>query len=60
MTPINPAVVKVPDGRVGVLIARRGLDACIAFGKFRILGTYPLTILQYHLSTSTDKTARFV
>ena len=47
---INPQIVRVPDGRVGCLVYRRGLQGCVEFGQQRILETYPLAILTYHIT----------
>jgi hypothetical protein len=50
---VNPQLVRVPDGRVGCLVARMGLQGCIEFGKQRIFETYPLNVLEYlHLMAS--------
>jgi hypothetical protein len=50
MIAINPMVVQIPDGRIGCLVARIGLQGCIEFGEQRVLETYPLTILGYHVT----------
>jgi hypothetical protein len=47
MISINPQVVRVPDGRVGCLVARIGMQGCVEFGKQRILETYSLAVLGY-------------
>ena len=43
----NPAVVRSPDKRLGVLVARIGLDACVRFGESRVLETFPLESLDW-------------
>jgi len=50
MVAINPMVVQTPDGRIGCLVARLGLRGCIEFGAERIVGTYMLSTLNYHLT----------
>lgn len=47
---INPRVVQVPDGRTGCLVARLGLQGCVEFGAQRMLETYSLSILHYHIT----------
>ena len=47
---INPQIVRVPDGRVGCLVHRMGLQGCVEFGQQRVLETYPLGILIYHIT----------
>lgn len=49
---INPQVVQVPDGRIGCLVMRMGLAGCVEFGAQRILETYRLDVLNYHLTLS--------
>jgi hypothetical protein len=49
---INPQVVQVPDGRVGCLVMRMGLAGCVEFGAQRIIETYRLDVLNYHLTLS--------
>ena len=50
MNSVNPQVVRTPDGRVGCLIARHGMDGCVEFGQQRVLETYHLTALVYHIT----------
>lgn len=52
MKSINPQVVQVPDGRIGCLVHRMGLQGCVEFGKQRVLETYHLTTLSFHLTLS--------
>lgn len=48
MKPINPLCVQTPDKRIGVLVARHELHACVEFGPQRILETFPITVLLFH------------
>jgi hypothetical protein len=50
MRPVNPQIVRVPDGRVGCLVARHGFDGCVEFGAQWVLETYHLTTLVYHIA----------
>ena len=50
MKAINPQIVLVPDGRVGCLVHRMGLQGCVEFGQQRVLETYHLTALVYHIT----------
>lgn len=45
MVSVNPHVVRTPDGRMGCLVARLGLQGCVSFGTHRILETFPLVAL---------------
>ena len=50
MRAINAQIVRVPDGRVGCLVHRMGLQGCVEFGQQRVLETYHLTALVYHIT----------
>lgn len=50
MRAINPQIVRVPDGRVGCLVHRMGLQGCVEFGQQRVLETYHLDALVYHIT----------
>jgi hypothetical protein len=59
MGAINPVVVCVPDGRIGCLVHRMGLQGCVEFGSQRILETHHLTTLSYHFTIeNTPATSR--
>ena len=47
ITPLMPRAVRLPDGRVGVLIGRIQLIGCVMVGRQRILEAVPLSILWY-------------
>ncbi len=55
MNPINPTVVQTPDGAIGVLIARHGLQGCVEFGNDRIVRAYPLVVLNYHMTANAPQ-----
>jgi hypothetical protein len=48
--PVNPQLVRVPDGRVGCLVHRMGFNGCVEFGQQRCLETYHLNALTYHIT----------
>ena len=50
MRPVNPQVVRVPDGRIGCLVHRMGIQGAVEFGRQRCLETYHLTALIYHIT----------
>jgi hypothetical protein len=44
---LNPGVVRVPDGRIGVMVGRIDLHACIEFGTGAALENFPLDELDW-------------
>ena len=50
MRAVNAQIVRVPDGRVGCLVHRMGLQGAVEFGQQRILETYALGTLVYHIA----------
>lgn len=60
ITPLMPRAVRLPDGRVGVLIGRLQLVGCVMVGQQRILQAVPLNALWYwhwgaHLASDTQQ-----
>ena len=54
-TPINPAVVRTPDGRLGTLFARYQMRGCVRFCMDGSIYTYPLTVHDYHITAAPER-----
>jgi len=48
MRSVIPWPVRLPDGRVALLVAYHGLLGCVQSGSARILETVPLISLDFH------------
>jgi hypothetical protein len=52
LKPINPTLVRCPDGREGMLVERMGMSGIVAFGSQRFVHPYPIVALLFNVGNT--------